>query len=407
MKKIAIIGGGVQAEYYGEACHRIGFEGHYFSMPDGKVDESKVDYFHEINIFDKDGIVDICRNIGIDGVVATTELSVPITAYVAEKLGLLGNPVEVANVITDKYRNRECIKGLNDLLSPLYVEAKSIEDIRQAQIPYPIILKPVCLGGKRGISVVKNDDELESAYQYAALSFKKDVEPKIIAEQFLGGGIECSVESISFKGQHTVIQITQKDSSGAPHCVELGHHQPASLNKELWDRVVKGVCSGLTAIGLTNGPCHTEVKIIGGKVYLIEFNARPGGGHIWCPLIEISTGFDNMAALLFAATGDLRPIDVSSFKHRYSGLYYVVKQTEHLKPIFDSCEKESWCYGKHFVSDELEELTHNDLEHTNYMIYSSDFGDPVEEKVKHTMENKGKLNYIVVKHPGWGGGKNL
>lgn len=403
MKKIAIIGGGVQAEYYGEACHRIGFEGHYFSMPDGKVDESKVDYFHEINIFDKDGIVDICRNIGIDGVVATTELSVPITAYVAEKLGLLGNPVEVANVIIDKYRNRECIKGLKDLLSPIYVEAKSIEDIRRAQISYPIILKPVSLGGKRGISVVKNDYELESAFEYAASSFKNGLEPKIIAEQFLEGGMECSVESISFEGKHTVIQITQKDSSGAPHCVELGHHQPAPLSKEIWDKVVTGVCSGLSAIGLTNGPCHTEVKIIDGKVYLIEFNARPGGDHIWYPLVELSTGFDNMAAVLLAATGDLKQIDVTSFKHRFSGLYYVVKQTEYLKPIFDNCERESWCWEKHFVSDELEDLTHNEMEHTNYMIYSSDTCDPVAEKVKQPIGNKGKLNCIMVKYPMWGG----
>lgn len=379
MKKIAIIGGGVQAVYFGEACHRIGFEGHYFSMADGKVDETKVDYYHEINIFDKDGIVDICRRIGIDGVVATTELSVPISAYVAEKLGLLGNPVEVAEVITDKYRNRECIKGLKDLLSPQYVEAKSIEDIRRAHIPYPIILKPVCMGGKRGITVVNNDDALESAFLYAASCFKEGIEPKIIAEQFLEGGMECSVESISFKEQHTVVQITQKDSGGAPHCVELGHHQPAPLSKDLWNKVVNGVCSGLAAIGLTNGPCHTEVKIIDGKVYLIEFNARPGGDHIWYPMVTLSTGFDNMAAVLLAATGDLKPIDVTSFKHRYSGLYYVVKQTEYLKPVFDSCEKESWCWAKHFVSDDLEELTHNDMEHTNYMIYSSDFGNPVEE----------------------------
>ena len=267
------------ASYFGEACHRLGYEGHYFSMIDGKVDDSKVDYFHEINIFDKDGIVAICKEIGVDGVVATTELSVPITAYVANKLGLLGNAVDNAEVITDKYRNRECIKHLTDLLSPKYVEASRIEDIIKSDIPYPMILKPVCLGGKRGITVVNN--EVTSAFEYATSFFRAGVKPQIIAEQFLVGGMECSVESISFKGHHTIVQITQKDSSGAPHCVELGHHQPAPLSEELWDKVVRGVSSGLTAIGVENGPCHTEVKIIDGKVYLIEFNARPGGDHIW------------------------------------------------------------------------------------------------------------------------------
>ena len=377
MKKLAIIGGGVMGTYFGEACHRLGYEGHYFSMPDGKVEDGVVDYYHEINIFEKEKITEICRRIGVDGVVATTELSVSIAAYVAEQLGLLGIPYEVAKVVTNKYRNRECVKGLTDLLSPQYVEATSLEEIVNSGIPYPLILKPVNLGGKRGISVVNNANDLTKAFEYATESFRKGTKPVIIAEQFLDGGMECSVESISFKGNHTIVQITQKDSSGAPHCVELGHHQPAPLRKDIWEKVVRGVSSGLTAIGVTNGPCHTEIKVINNEVYLIEFNARPGGDHIWWPMVELSTGFDIIGAVAQAATGELKSIDVSAFKHNYSGLYYVVKQTEYLKPIFDGCENKSWCWEKHFVSNELDELTHNDVRHTNYILYSSTEGDPV------------------------------
>ena len=120
--------------------------------------------------------------------------------------------------------------------------------------------------------------------------------------------------------------------------MELGHHQPAPLPKEIWDKVVRAVSSGLTAIGVTYGPCHTEIKVIGGDVYLIEFNARPGGDHIWCPMVELSTGFDIFSAIAQAATGELKPIDVTTFKHNYSGLYYVVEQTAYLKPVFDACE---------------------------------------------------------------------
>ena len=377
MKKLAIIGGGVMASYFGEACHRLGYEGHYISMPDGKVENGKVDVYHEINIFEKERITEICREIGVAGVVATTELSVPITAYVAEQLGLLGVPYKVAQVITDKYRNRECIKGLPELLSPNYVKAKSLKDIVESDVPYPMILKPINLGGKRGISVVNNPEELTKAYEYAVESFRKGTTPVIITEQFLDGGMECSVESLTLKGKHTIIQITQKDSSGAPHCVELGHHQPAPLEKEIWEKVVRAVSSGLTAIGITNGPCHTEIKIINGEVYLIEFNARPGGDHIWWPMVELSTGYDIIGAVAQAATGDLKPIDVNSFKHNYSGLYYVVQQTGYLKPIFDVCEKKEWCWEKNFITNDLPELTHNDMEHTNYMIYASNEGDPV------------------------------
>lgn len=377
MKKLAIIGGGVTAADFGDACHRLGYEGHYFSMPDGKVDARHVDFYHEINIFEKDRIVEICKEVGIEGVVATTELTVSIAAYVAEQLGLLGLPYDVAQVITDKYRNRECIKMLQELRSPKYVEASCLKDIEDSDITFPMILKPTSLGGKRGITVVNNAHELKSAFEYAARCFKTGTKPIIIAEQYLDGGMECSVESVTFDGIHTIIQITQKDSSGAPHCVELGHHQPAPLSREIWNKVLHGVSLGLTAIGLTHGPCHTEIKIVDGEIYLIEFNARPGGDHIWYPMVELSTGFDIIGAVVQAATGDLHPINVDSFKHYYSGLYYVVKQTDYLKPIFDTCEKETWCWEKNFITEELTELTQNDMEHTNYMIYTSTEGDPV------------------------------
>lgn len=383
MKKLAIIGGGVMATYFGAACHRLGYEGHYFSMPDGKVDDGIVDVYHEINIFEKERITDICREIGVDGVVATTELSVPIAAFVAEQLGLLGVPYEVAQVVTNKYRNRECVKDLKELLSPKYVEATCIEDIKTSDIPYPMILKPTNLGGKRGITVVYNESELPKAFDYATESFRKGTKPVIIAEQFLDGGMECSVESLTYKGKHTIIQITQKDSSGAPHCVELGHHQPAPLKKEVWDKVVRGVSAGLTAIGLTNGPCHTEIKIINDEVYLIEFNARPGGDHIWWPMVELSTGFDIIGAVAHAATGELQPIDVTTFKHSYSGIYIVTEQTKYLKPIFDTCEKEDWCWERNYVSDELSELNHNDIRHNNYILYSSENGDPIRNLIKN------------------------
>lgn len=365
------------ASYFGMACRKMGLESHYFTLPDGKVEDGIVDVFHEMNIFEKDKIADICKTLGVKGVVATTELSVAIAAYVADKLGLLGLPCNVAQVITNKYRNRECVKGLTDLHSPKYVEATSLEDIEKSDVPYPMILKPINLGGKRGITVVKDASVLPQAFEYAANSFRKGTMPTIIAEQFLDGGIECSVESISFKGEHSIIQITKKDSSGAPHCVELGHHQPAPLSKEIWDKVVRGVYSGLTAIGMTNGPCHTEIKVINDEVYLIEFNARPGGDHIWWPMVELSTGYDIFAGVVKAAMGEFDIAETKSLKHNYAGIYFVTKQTDYLKTIFDKCEDYPWCWKKYNPTKELAELMQNGEEKNNYFIYHSETGNPI------------------------------
>ena len=94
-----------------------------------------------------------------------------------------------------------------------------------------------------------------------------------------------------------------------------------------------------------------------------------------------------MGALAQAAVGELKPIDVTTFKHSYSGLYYVVEQTAHIKPIFDTCEKEPWCWEKNYITDDLYELKQNDMEHTNYIIYSSEEGDPVEKLLKESAKD--------------------
>lgn len=371
MKKLAIIGGGVTAGDYIDACHRIGYEPHYFSMADGKTANTDLAVFHEINIFDKDDIVDICKKEEISGVVPTTELTVEIAAYVADKICSPGLNPEVAAKITDKRRNRDCTKDLVLLKSPKYVRVSKIEDVIESGLSFPIILKPTNLGGKRGLTVVHTIEDFQSAFEYATSFYKAGTTPILIAEEFLAGGMECSVETVSIDGAHYVIQVTEKMTSGAPHCVELGHHQPARVAEDVRAKIENAVSEGLTAIGLNWGACHTEVKVINDEVYLIEFNARPGGDCIAHPLTKLSTGFDYLAAVARISTGDLKEIDTSCLLSNFSGLNYVVEQTAYLKPLYDTCQDKEWCYRKHVATDDLVTLTMNNLEHTNYFIYST------------------------------------
>lgn len=128
-------------------------------------------------------------------------------------------------------------------------------------------------GGKRGITVVSGPEQLEAAVNAAFDADKRD--GGILIEEYLDGGKEYSVEGLSFEGKHQIIQITEKISSGPPHCVELGHSQPAALSPELWTAVERAIVELLNNVGIKYGPTHTEIKIRDGRVYLIELNSRP------------------------------------------------------------------------------------------------------------------------------------
>lgn len=367
MKKLAIIGAGHLARTYAERCRELGIESHCFAWADGALARDAADFFHDVSVTEVDQIAAICLELGIDGVVATTELTVYPAAYVAERLGTPGIEPEVAAVITDKFRNRDASARVEGLRHPAYALYDEGDPACLDAITFPAVVKPTSEGGKRGVTVVANRADLEEALSYARRE-KKD-SSRIIIESFIPGGVECSVESISVGGETRVVQVTEKWSSGAPHCVELGHHQPADLPDVTRSKIEDVVSRAVTAIGVSDGPCHTEVKIVGGEVYLVEFNARPGGDGISYPLTELSTGYPYITAIIRCAMGELDLPDPCSFERNYAGICFVVEQTSWLKPVFDGCEGEPWCYERHQVSDGVKTLSHNGILGTNYFIY--------------------------------------
>ena len=375
MKKLAIIGAQRMAKNYAVNAREMGVETFCFAWPKGAVAKDFVDHFYPISIFEIEQIVEVCHREKIDGVVSTSELTISVAAQVAAELGLNGIPVEIARTITDKYRNREVSQNVEGLHHPKFAKVRAPDDVAAKGLSYPIILKPTAEGGKRGISVVNSPDELAKAFAYAHGESKNGAE--FIAEEFIAEGKEYSVETLSYCGKHVIIQVTEKISSGPPHCVELGHIQPARISKDMRCKIVDVLSRALTAIGYSNGPCHTEVKIVDGEIWLIEFNARPGGDFISYPLCDLSTGYGYLKGAIRIALGEFCfPAD-SDFVQSAAGVCFVTEQTKWLKPVFDVCESKPWCWRKNDVGD-ISSLSHNDCDGTNYFIWHCDHGFPDE-----------------------------
>ena len=384
MKKLAIVGAQRMAKNYAINAREMGVETHCFAWPKGAVAKDFVDHFYPISIFEVEQIISICRSIGVDGVVSTSELTIPIAAKVAAQLGLNGIDEETAKVITNKFRNRVASAGVDGLGQPKYACVSSLSDVVAAGLKYPLILKPVAEGGKRGVSVVNSLGELDFAFAYAGEE-SKDGEA-IIAEEFISGGREFSVESLSYHNRHEVIQVTEKISSGPPHCVELGHIQPARISESLCAKIGDVIPRALNAIGYANGPSHTEIKIIDEKIYLIEFNVRPGGDFISYPLIDLSSGYHYLQAAIRIALDDFEFNQEMMLKDgNFAGVVFVTEQTRSLLPLFNSCDSASWLYRKNVVGD-LKMLTHNDCDASNYILWTSKGSVPTELDVVYNLK---------------------
>lgn len=369
---MAIIGAANLAAVYTDKAREMGVRTHCFAWEKGAVAKGSADFFYPISITDMDKILKLCKEIGVAGVIPTTELTIPVAAYISQELGLTGIDYDIAVNLTNKFWVREHLKGCKVVRQPQFrlISAGEYKEAVDSWNVFPAITKPTSEGGKRGVSVVNSRDELMKAMEFASCFDKNG--RGVLIEEYLAEGREYSVETISFNGTHQVIQITQKISSGPPHCVELGHQQPAALSSIIREKVIKAVNEILTSVSYSNGPSHTEIKIVDNEIYLIELNSRIGGDLIASTLTHLSTGYDFIAEAIKVYMGE-RPQKLTATYGKYSGVYFITKQTAFLKPIFDSCQGEKWVYERHFVSDDLTELSNNDSRNTNYIVYWSDY----------------------------------
>lgn len=373
---IAIIGSGEMAVTLVENAKKMGFISHTFSndMTDKAVGLS--DYHHNVSIFEVGEIVNICKDIGAKGVLPTTELTISVAANVAKELGLHGMPVDVSQKITDKGYVRECAVSVESIHQPNYLIWNRGEEVPCIN-DFPVIVKPTAMGGKRGVTVAYSQEDLISALEYAVDNMPAH-KTRVIIEEFLVGGTEFSVESLSFEGEHKVIQVTEKITSGPPHCVELGHIQPARISREIRKNIEVAIPKLLEKCGIDNTTSHTEIKVIEDKIYLIELNARSGGDHISYPLTELSTGYPYLQGAIKIAIGNYEHPIIDVCENHCCGVIFVAKQTKQFLELFNKCEEYSWLYKKNISSDELIEIINNHSFDTNYFIFCSDKDVPTE-----------------------------
>lgn len=362
-RTIAIIGAGEGAMPIITKAKEMGVRTLAFAR-NNSVAKDWVDVFIEENNFNVGFMAESCREYGVNGVIPSSELSTEVAARLADDLGLPGNNVHGGFGGKNKYFMRTKVSKLTSVKQPvfqLYQEGN--------EVTFPVVVKSVDACGKRGVSIAYDDKDFREAVEAAR---NNSSDGSALVEEYLKGGHEYSIECLSYgKGNHQVIQYTEKESAGPPHFVETGHHQPANLSDEMKSMIDKATWDILETLGLNCGMAHLELKIIDGTIYFIEVGARGGGDHISDTLTPLSTGFDYYRAAIECHLGIYQPKAVDA--KAYTGIYFHSKQNENLRPLFQTAKTATWCVKNTVVNDEFVAATGNvSAVGSGYIIYCSD-----------------------------------
>ena len=367
-KKLAIVGASYLQLPLVLKAKQMGILTICFAWEEGAVCKDVADKFYPISIVEKEQILEVCRKERIDGITTiATDVAVPTIAFVAKKLGLVGNSIDCAYKSTNKYAMRKALTdgGVN---CPSFSLVHNLKETLKAvnEIGLPAIIKPCDRSGSMGVTKIESEDQLPTAVESAiSASFAKTA----ILEQFIDIAREISVEGISWKSEHYVLAVTDKVTTGAPHYVELGQHQPSQLPKNVIDEAIQQVKLGVKALGIEYGASHPELMIDkNGHVFVTEIGARMGGDFIGSDLVYLSTGYDFLKGVIEVALGQFTPP-----KRKWSkaaGVWFYSPVTPTVKDLINNRASHPEIVRWELHEDELKPLTRS-ADRAGYFIYQS------------------------------------
>jgi biotin carboxylase len=365
MKKIAILGASYLQKPLVDKANAMGYETHCFAWDnDEAICKTIAHFFYPISVLDKEEILEKCQQIGIDGITTiATDICIPTVAFVAEKMKLTANSVHSSILSTNKGEMRRAFE-LHNVNSPKSITISKMEELKILTLSFPLIVKPTDRSGSRGVTKVNSHFELAEAFKRAV---DESLEKKAVIEEFIEGN-EVSVETISWKGKHYILTITDKVTTGVPYFVELQHHQPSLLPTYIQDKIRLETYKALNALEIEFGASHAEFKInANGDVYAIEVGARMGGDFIGSHLVKLSTGYDFVKGVVEVAMQQFsEPVFTLQ---QSSGVYFLCQETAQLKPYFETTN--TFDVEKEILKNELISIQ-NSNDRSGFLIYQSD-----------------------------------
>lgn len=271
--RVMLLGSGELGKEVAIECQRLGLEviavDRYANAPAMQVAHRS----HVVNMLDGDAITQLILCEKPDYIVPEIEAIATNALLKLEQQGFNVVPKASAVMATMNRESIRCLAAetLNISTSP-YRFADSYEAFVQAvkTIGFPCIIKPIMSSSGKGQSLIRSEDQMETAWQYAQQGGRAGA-GRVIVEGF-----------VSFDYEITLLTISAVD--GIHFCAPIGHRQEDGDYRESWQpqqmseeallnaqQIAEKVVTALGGYGLFG----VELFIKGNDVIFSEVSPRP------------------------------------------------------------------------------------------------------------------------------------
>jgi biotin carboxylase len=282
-------------------------QGHYVITCDYLPDNpghKLADEWHNVSTTDKEAVLALALRLKIDAIVAyASDPAAPTAAYVAEKMGLPGNPYQSVLTLARKDLFRAFLKehGFNVPRSRSFRDHEAAR-VWLEEIGLPAFIKPVDSSGSKGVTKLTNPREFDAAFDHAmAFSREKLV---VVEKQIVRARYQVAGDGFVLDGK--LVFRCWADEHFDKLCnglVPIGQTFPTS-HPEPWLRVAHAETQRLLGLlGMKTGALNFDyVFTEDGQFYFLELGPRNGGCLI-PEVIRYATGIDLIKYTVDAALG--------------------------------------------------------------------------------------------------------
>lgn len=277
-KQLLILGGAVQCVKVVEAAKEMGVYTIVADQAENSPAKKLADQSIQLSVLDVDGLTEWINHNPVDGVLNYCIDYAQMTHQrLCERFGLACfGTFEQYRVLNEKRRFKEFCASCEVDTVPEY----SIEDVKQGNVDYPILIKPSDSSGSRGISICNCEKDVKNAID-AAVCESKD--RQMLIERYMGDCRDFSVTYLMAKGKAHLIRTGDRflgDKKDGLDRQAICTMFPSSFSRTYVDKVHPKVKRMLEKLGIQNGPVFLQGFIDGETVRFYDPGIRfPGGEY--------------------------------------------------------------------------------------------------------------------------------
>jgi len=214
-----------------------------------------------------------------DAVLAGTEIGVELADALAEALGLPGNRASATRCRGHKGAMARAVRAAG-LAAPPFHEAACESDAAAWAEDHggPVVVKPVDSAGGDGVTFCNRPDEVRMAVRglHGRVNRMGRVNDTVLVQALMTGE-QYFVNTVSRAGRHRILEIWADRRQSRPEGTVCDREDLLPAVGSPQDRLSAYVQCTLDALGIREGPAHTELMLTPDGVMLIECAARMQG----------------------------------------------------------------------------------------------------------------------------------